>query len=52
MPEVFVFGEVMNPGAIPYQELLRADEYISLAGSYSRVSDEKESNCYQSRWAS
>ena len=41
MPEVFVFGEVMNPGAIPYQELLRADEYISLAGSYSRVSDEK-----------
>ena len=39
MPEVFVF--VMNPGAIPYQELLRADEYISLAGSYSRVSDEK-----------
>ena len=40
MPEVFVFGEVMNPGAIPYQELLRADEYISLAGR-CRVSDER-----------
>lgn len=41
MPEVFVFGEVMNPGAIPYQELMRAGDYIELAGSYSRVSDQK-----------
>lgn len=41
MPEVFVFGEVMNPGAIPYQELMRAGDYIDLAGSYSRVSDQK-----------
>ena len=40
MPEVFVFGEVMNPGAIIYQETFEPYDYINRAGSFSRVADE------------
>jgi len=36
---VFVFGEVMQPGALRYGELLSSDEYIKNAGGLSRVAD-------------
>lgn len=38
--EVYVFGEVMNPGGISYSPMEDADYYIKLAGSFSNVADE------------
>lgn len=40
--EVYVFGEVMNPGAFPYKELGDASAYIALAGSFTRIADESK----------
>jgi protein involved in polysaccharide export with SLBB domain len=39
-PDVFVFGEVMSPGSVPYQEMSDPFEYISSAGNLSRVADQ------------
>lgn len=38
-PEIFVFGEVMNPGAISYQSLLTINDYIIRSGGFSRLAD-------------
>lgn len=39
-PDVFVFGEVMNPGSQPYIEMGDPFDYISSAGNLSRVADD------------
>jgi len=39
-PDVFIFGEVMNPGSVPYKEMANPYDYISAAGNISRVADE------------
>ena len=36
-PDVYVFGEVMNPGAVPYKELASPSDYVKFAGGFSRV---------------
>ena len=38
-PEVYVFGEVMSPGPISFQEKYSPLEYIKSSGSFSRVAD-------------
>ena len=37
--DVYVFGEIMNPGAVPYEELSSPTNYIRKAGNYSRIAD-------------
>jgi len=37
---VFVFGEVMTPGSVPYREMGSLLDYIKFAGSFSRVADQ------------
>ncbi len=37
--DVFVFGEVMTPGSVPYKEMSDPFDYISSAGNLSRVAD-------------
>jgi protein involved in polysaccharide export with SLBB domain len=39
-PDVFIFGEVMNPGSVPYKEMATPQDYITAAGNISRVADE------------
>jgi protein involved in polysaccharide export with SLBB domain len=39
-PDVYIFGEVMNPGSVPYKELANPQDYIAAAGNISRVADE------------
>jgi protein involved in polysaccharide export with SLBB domain len=39
-PDVFIFGEVMNPGSVPYKEMANPHDYIAAAGNISRVADE------------
>jgi protein involved in polysaccharide export with SLBB domain len=39
MNEVFVFGEVMNPGGIPFDEMKSHTNYLQSAGGFSRVAD-------------
>ena len=39
-PDVFIFGEVMNPGSLPYKEMANPQDYIAAAGNISRVADE------------
>lgn len=39
--EVYVFGEVMNPGAFSYNEAQTLNDYIKLAGNFSRVADKE-----------
>ena len=40
-PDIFVFGEVMNPGSVIYKEMASPFEYIKSAGNLSRVADEE-----------
>lgn len=37
--DVYVFGEVMNPGSVKYKEMNRVSDYITAAGELSRVAD-------------
>lgn len=39
VPEVYVFGEVINPGSFQYKELASVSDYIGTAGSFTRVAD-------------
>ena len=38
-PQIFVFGEVINPGAITYSEGKSVDYYLQKTGGYSRLAD-------------
>ena len=38
--EIFIFGEVMNPGAYPYNSQLKIEDYISKSGGSSRFADQ------------
>ncbi|MDC1387759.1 SLBB domain-containing protein [Gammaproteobacteria bacterium] len=40
-PEVFVFGEVMSPGPVNFQETNNPKDYIKKSGGFSRVADTK-----------
>jgi protein involved in polysaccharide export with SLBB domain len=42
MNEVFVFGEVMSPGGVPFDEMKSGSKYIQSAGGFSRVADVKK----------
>jgi polysaccharide biosynthesis/export protein len=37
--EVFVFGEVMRPGPVNFNEIYNSKEYIEASGGFSRVAD-------------
>lgn len=37
--DVYIFGEVIRPGPIPFDEMSSAMDYINAAGSFSRVAD-------------
>ena len=39
-PDVFVFGEIMSPGSVPYIEMGDPIDYINSAGGLSRVADQ------------
>ena len=38
-PQIYVFGEVINPGAISYSEGKSIDYYLQKTGGYSRLAD-------------
>jgi len=38
-PQIYVFGEVINPGAISYAEGKSVDYYLKKTGGYSRLAD-------------
>lgn len=38
-PQIYVFGEVINPGAITYSEGKSVDYYLQKTGGYSRLAD-------------
>jgi len=40
-PQVFVFGEIMNPGAVNHVDGKSVDYYLSKSGGFSRLADSK-----------
>ena len=40
-PQVFVFGEIMNPGAVNHVDGKPVDYYLSKSGGFSRLADSK-----------
>ena len=38
-PQIYVFGEVINPGAISYAEGKSVDYYLKKTGGFSRLAD-------------
>lgn len=38
-PDVYVFGEVMNPGSVQYKEMFGPLQYVSAAGNFTSIAD-------------